>query len=370
MTIIAEAGTSQEVAEVHGREIVRGQPVTSGAAVGRRDSAAMEAINNWLDPDKLARIQKAAEIFVSSDMVPSHYRGKQNTSNCIIALQLAFRFRVDPFLFLQSSYVVHGRPGIEAKLATALANRSGEFDGPIRYEWSEHKPKSPEWTCTAWAIDRETGDRLSYPLRWQTVAAEGWAKPKSKWDTMPDMMMMYRSAMYLLRTYKSHILLGMLTDDELDDIQVVEGERTGVEMPRAIEAPTERRSLPPPIGLPATSKAPTSPKPTPAPGTSKDNEGAVRPSSSKAKPGKSRPASRPSAPAPSAASSPQDARSEVNGRLFDLKSSWEAFGYVAKQMFGHDDFARLTRPQARAITDNLQAAAQEAQDPGDEDLNF
>ena len=53
--------------------------------------------------------------------------------------------------------------------------------------------------------------------------AEGWySKTGSKWQTMPEQMLRYRSAAFFVRAYAPEISLGIATDDEARDI--IDGE--------------------------------------------------------------------------------------------------------------------------------------------------
>ncbi|MGK3945742.1 hypothetical protein ABK046_46285, partial [Streptomyces caeruleatus] len=48
--------------------------------------------------------------------------------------------------------------------------------------------------------------------------AEGWStKSGSKWKTMPELMLMYRAAAFLIRAYAPEISMGLRTDDEIID---------------------------------------------------------------------------------------------------------------------------------------------------------
>jgi hypothetical protein len=48
---------------------------------------------------------------------------------------------------------------------------------------------------------------------------EGWStKSGSKWKTMPELMLRYRAAAFLIRTTAPEIGLGLYTTDELKDI--------------------------------------------------------------------------------------------------------------------------------------------------------
>jgi hypothetical protein len=193
-----------------------------------------------LDSDRFAQIQRVAKLFSESSLVPEVFQGKP--ANCAVALQMAFRMRVDPMMLMQNMYIVHGRPGIEAKLAIALMNQRGPFTGPLQWK-VEGEGDLRSWTC--YATHRETQQTCEATVTWAMVVAEGWHKPRgtgeramaSKWTTLPDLMGRYRSAMFLGRLFCPEVLLGLPTNDELQDVhreaveRVVVGERVIDEEP-------------------------------------------------------------------------------------------------------------------------------------------
>ncbi|MFA5158821.1 MAG: recombinase RecT [Patescibacteria group bacterium] len=166
----------------------------------------------FFDIAKFNHAQRVAMVFASSTMVPEHF--KNNIGNCVIALNLADRMKVDPFMLLQNMYVVHGRPGIEAKLAIALVNNSGKFT-PLQYQYNSNKT-----VCYAHAQRIDTGELCEgVEVSIQMAKDEGWySKQGSKWKTMPALMLMYRAAMFFARAYCPEALLGMQTKEELYDI--------------------------------------------------------------------------------------------------------------------------------------------------------
>lgn len=175
--------------------------------------------SNILDTAKFNHMLRVADVFSKSTIVPEHFQGQH--ANCMIALQMAFRLDVDPMMFMQKSYVVHGKPGIESQLKIALANKRGPFSGPI--QWSVHRSATGEiQSCTAWAKHARTGEKCEYTLHLETVKAEGWDVKKdkqgnniSKWRTMPEKMFKYRSASWLIDLYCPEVTLGLATAEEL-----------------------------------------------------------------------------------------------------------------------------------------------------------
>jgi len=51
--------------------------------------------------------------------------------------------------------------------------------------------------------------------------AEGWSKNK-KYQTMPELMLQYRAATFLVRLYCPEVLSGMPTSDEVEDLRFAE----------------------------------------------------------------------------------------------------------------------------------------------------
>lgn len=166
----------------------------------------------FFDAESFELIQRVANAFTRSDLVPKQYQG--NLSNCIIALDMAQRLGANPLMVMQNLYVVHGTPGWSSKFLIATINVSKDFS-KLRYEW-KGKPGEKDYGCRAWAIEKESGERLDgIWVTWEMVNAEGWAsKNGSKWKTMPDQMFIYRSAAFWQRAYAPEISMGLITAEE------------------------------------------------------------------------------------------------------------------------------------------------------------
>ncbi len=185
-------------------------------------------------------MQRVAKMFSSSDLVPQQYRG--NAANCIIALDMANRIGANPLLAMQNLYVVHGTPGWSSKFLIATVNACGRFTS-LRYEWRGESGQ-PEYGCRAWAIERETGERLEgIWVTWKMVNAEGWSKKSgSKWLTMPDQMFVYRAAAFWQRAYAPELAMGLQTVEDLDDvIDVTPRQVAPTGKPARVHVPTPGR---------------------------------------------------------------------------------------------------------------------------------
>jgi len=170
----------------------------------------------YFDCEKFEMAQRVAKMFASSTMVPDVFRN--NVGNCMIVLNFAARVGLDPFMVFQKTYIIHGKPAIEAQLMIALINQSGRFT-PLKFKFSGAGDKEQ---CTCYATEIATGEECEQTVTWEMVQAEGWdKKPGSKWKTLKPLMFQYRAAAFFGRLYCPEALLGMATREELRDIEPV-----------------------------------------------------------------------------------------------------------------------------------------------------
>lgn len=167
--------------------------------------------------DVMEKAYKFANIFAKSDIVPAHYRGKPE--NTFIAVQTAYRMNLDPMLIMQNTYVVSGKLGMNSTFAISLANSSGIFDGGIRYRVDG---SGEELKVTAYANLKKTGEEISYTISMRDATAEGWTK-NSKYKTLPELMLRYRAAVFLIRTHVPEVLNGMHMVEEIEDTMIASG---------------------------------------------------------------------------------------------------------------------------------------------------
>lgn len=165
-------------------------------------------------------MQRAAKLLASSTLVPKEYQG--NLPNCVIALNMAQRVGADPLQVMQNLYVVHGRPGWSSQFLIATFNQCGRFSA-MRFEFFGETGKD-SWGCRAWAIEKETGEKITgADITIKTAKDEGWySKNGSKWKTMPQQMLMYRAASWFVRAYAPELSMGLQTQEELRDVGEVQ----------------------------------------------------------------------------------------------------------------------------------------------------
>lgn len=160
--------------------------------------------------------QRAAKVLAASSLVPKEYIG--NLPNCIIALNMAGRIGADPLMVMQNLVIVHGRPTWSSQFLIATFNSCGRFSA-IRYEFFGER-NTDSWGCHAVAIEKATGEKLiGTDITIALAKKEGWyGKNGSKWQSMPQQMLMYRAASWLVRAYAPELSMGLHTADEAGDV--------------------------------------------------------------------------------------------------------------------------------------------------------
>lgn len=155
---------------------------------------------------------RVAKLFASSQLIPSHLRDKP--ADCFIALHMARELRENPVVVLQNIYIVSGKAGWSATYMIGRANRSGVFKG--RITWVS-EGAGDKLVVTARATLADTGEVIQAEASMAMAKAEGWTK-NSKYTSMPEHMLRWRSATMLIRLYAPEVMLGIPTSDELEDM--------------------------------------------------------------------------------------------------------------------------------------------------------
>lgn len=172
------------------------------------------------NPRLAAHLANVASVFARSNLVPDHYKGKP--AEILIALDSARNLGVDGMVFLQSTTVISGRQGMSASLITSLVQRSGLVKGAIRFEedeTSEMVEGMKNMRCRAWAIEKETGEKLIGPwVDLKMAKAEGWFR-NPKYKSMPGIMLEKRALTFFARRFFPETLNGMHEATELEDMR-------------------------------------------------------------------------------------------------------------------------------------------------------
>lgn len=177
------------------------------------------AISTWVGGDTFEMLSGLATKFSQSQLVPTHFKGKPH--DCFIAMQMAHRMQIDPFLTLQNLNIINGKPSWAAPFAISLANERGPFSEKIKFTINGD---GDNLSVTAHAALRDSGEVAQATVSLKMAKLEGWTK-NLKYQTMPEQMLCYRAATFLIRRHCPEILNGMQTNDEVEDISYSRNER-------------------------------------------------------------------------------------------------------------------------------------------------
>ena len=172
------------------------------------------------DSNNFELAQRAAKLLSSSKLVPPSFQN--NIPDCFIAMEIAKRIGTSPFIVMQNLYPVHGQWGWKATFLISAVNTCGKFSS-LEYDITG---KDDDWGCVAYATN-DKGKKLESPRVTIAMAKkEGWfGKAGSKWQTMPQLMLCYRSATFFARLYAPELTMGFKCEDELIDITPVKEEK-------------------------------------------------------------------------------------------------------------------------------------------------
>lgn len=191
-------------------------------------------------PNSYDKSMEMCVVLAKSNLVPKDFQNKPE--NILIAMEISQRTGSSLLAVMQSLNIIQGRPTFGSKYIIAAINSTGKFT-PLRFQFGEEseerditfsytvwengqkskregKVKLKNRTCKAYCTDKQTGETLYSPeVSLEMAVHEGWyTKDGSKWKTMPELMLMYRSATMFGGIYAPEVTMGMSSKEEIEDI--------------------------------------------------------------------------------------------------------------------------------------------------------
>lgn len=163
----------------------------------------------------IAALARKAERYANSLFVPEVFRGKPD--DIFAALCAAERLGIDEFGLMQSAYVVYGKIAFSTQFKIGAFNSCGKYES-LQYEFFG-TVNTDSWGCRAWCIEKRSANKIVGPsVTIKMAKDEGWyGKKGSKWQTLPELMLRYRAASFLISTTAPELLLGFQTSEEVID---------------------------------------------------------------------------------------------------------------------------------------------------------
>lgn len=171
-----------------------------------------------MDPNRFQHLATVARVMSDSSLMPDTLRGtdkNQAYANAFMVVNIADRWNLDPFLVAQAASVVHGKLMLEGKLVAAVLQKN--MGVVLDYDYirdekdvitgikvsgrrrGDGKLVSIEGSIDAWATKGKDGNVLKQ-----------WKLPQAATQ------LIYRGTREWARVYEPGVMLGVLTDDEID----------------------------------------------------------------------------------------------------------------------------------------------------------
>lgn len=164
-----------------------------------------------LDDRSFDRIMRIAELMAAGrTTVPKHLQN--NIGDCAAVVTQAFQWGMNPFAVAQKTHLVNGTLGYEAQLVNAVVQQSGAIRGHFHYEY---RGEGNSLECRAGAILR--GDT---EITWGEFLNVNAPQTKNSplWKVNPKQQLGYLQVKNWARAYAPGAILGVYTEDELDDL--------------------------------------------------------------------------------------------------------------------------------------------------------
>lgn len=216
-----------------------------------------------LDTARFEHMMRIAKVMATSSLCPDalcmkKVEGQKNPvalpyetvlANCFLVVNQAVRWGMDPFAVAQCVSVVHGKLCYEGKLIAAVI----EVKVGIRltYQWNDKTGDALGVTVTGKYSDEPEPRTVSGDVGgWKTTGTN------SPWPKDPRKQLAYRGAREWGRLHAPAVMLGVYSDDEMDNLS------SASRSSRARDVTSSRE--PPPLS-PVEPPAPTTTPEPPAP---------------------------------------------------------------------------------------------------------
>ncbi len=176
-------------------------------------------------------IQKLAELMAKCGTMPAHLCGKP--SDCFRIVVQAAKWRMDPFAVAECTALVHGKMCYEGKLIAAVLQSTGAIEGRLDYA-IDGKGMEATIVVTGTPKGGKPVSIRGSVKEWRTTGAN------SPWDKQPETQLVYRGTRQWARVYAPEAILGVVSQDEMQEIRDVEHVVTATEVPEPKKAKSRK----------------------------------------------------------------------------------------------------------------------------------
>ncbi len=162
------------------------------------------------DPAIIDGMQRMAVMMSEARVtIPKHLQG--SPADCLAVIMMAAQHRINPYVLAQKTFLVSGVIGYEAQLVQALIANSGAVRGRFHYEY---RGEGQGVECRVGAVP--AGESNVVWGEWLS-ASSVTTKNSPLWKTNPKQQLGYLQVKNWARQYVPGAILGVYSDDELQD---------------------------------------------------------------------------------------------------------------------------------------------------------
>lgn len=195
------------------------------AVGGENELAMIEAIGK-----RFMVAQQISEVMHTASILPDHLRTRKVAgkvidlskeeirANCVLIVNQALRWGVDPFAILSSTFVIGGNLGFDGKLIATIVNKLGGLSEKLSYSFSGEGQN-----LTVTVSGKLQGEDTPREVK---VCVKDAKTDNQIWVKDPEQKLCYTGATRWARRHCPHVLLGIISDDEPVG-EIVEAESFG-----------------------------------------------------------------------------------------------------------------------------------------------
>lgn len=189
-------------------QMSKGVEVSELNAVEDSRTSSLSLITN---DGNMRRLMELAKVMAESKVtVPKHLQN--SPGDCMAIIIQATNWGMNPFAVAQKTHLVNGVLGYEAQLVNAVISASGAIVGGFEYEY---RGDGNAMECRVGAVMR--GKSSITWGEWLCVSSVT-TKNSPLWKTNPKQQLGYLQVKNWGRLYAPGAILGVYTDDELDNV--------------------------------------------------------------------------------------------------------------------------------------------------------
>ena len=203
------------------------QPAAASVAVvpTKRELRIVEdsgPLANLFDTARFEHMARLAAMMAGASLMPEHlWKDRQGNvlavetikANCFLIVNQSVRWGFDPWAVAPCTYAISGKLGFEGKLICAVINARAPIKSNLDFEFTG-KEGTDDFTIRVFAT-LKTEDKPR-----EIKLSVGKARTKNEmWTKDPEQKLVYSGAIKWARRHCPEVILGVVTEDDLERIQ-------------------------------------------------------------------------------------------------------------------------------------------------------